>query len=229
MLLVCFVAGCATEREAPVPAEQPSQPADFPAAFYQEPARAAAVHRINSEASQVVMRVYRGGSLARFGHDHVIASRDVHGYVYWPNDLREARGDLYVPIATFSIDEPALRARAGLETQPSQSDIEGTRRNMRAALEAQAHPFVTLHVIATAGEGRQYEVQAAVTLHGVTRQVPVTAEWDNSNGPTFYLTGRFSVNQTDFGIKPFSFMGGALQVQDKVDIEFDLSLSPIQR
>lgn len=231
LLLIGLFAGCATEREATAPTERPEQPANFPATLYLEAsARGEPVYRIHSQNSQIVMRVYRGGSLARLGHDHVIASREVHGYALRPKDAREARADVYVAADTFVVDEPALRARAGLDTQPSQSDIEGTRRNMRKALEADAYPFITLHATQTAEEsGRVVVLQADVTLHGVTRRLSIPAEFENSNGPTLYVTGRFSVNQTDFGLKPFSFLGGALQVQDRVDIEFDLSLSPLSR
>lgn len=229
VLLVCLLAGCATEREAAAPTERPAQPPNFPATFYLEAnARGEPVYRVNSENSQIVMRVYRGGSLARFGHDHVIASRDVRGYVFRANDLREARGDVYVAVDAFTVDEPALRARAGLDTQPSQSDIEGTRRNMLKALEADTYPFITVHLVSV-GEERRMMLQADVTLHGVTRTLPVSAELETANAPAFYVRGRFSVNQTDFGIKPFSFMGGALQVQDKVDVEFELTLAPLQR
>lgn len=230
VLCVCLLAGCATERAATVTTERPAQPPNFPAAFYLEAnARGEAVYRINSESSLIIMRVYRGGSLARFGHDHVIASREVHGYAVKPKDPREVRADVYVAVDPFTVDEPALRARAGLDTQPSQSDIEGTRRNMRKALESDAYPFITVHVVPTEEEPGRVVLQADTTLHGVTRRLSVPAEWESANARTFYIKGRFSVNQTDFGITPFSFLGGALQVQDKVDIEFDLSLSPLPR
>jgi hypothetical protein len=35
--------------------------------------------------------------------------------------------------------------------------------------------------------------------------------------------GALSIRQTDFGIKPFSAMGGALYVLDPIMIEFELS------
>jgi hypothetical protein len=230
-LLVCLLAACATAPEVTAPTESPAQPPNFPAAFYIDAAaRGEPVYRVNSEGSQVVVRVYRAGSLARFGHDHVIAGRDVRGYALWPKDFRKARADVYVAVDTFSVDEPALRARAGLETQPSQSDIEGTRRNMRKVLDAETYPFVVLHLVPAAAEQPPPLVLLAdVTLHGATRRVSIPADIEISNGPTLYVRGRFSVNQTDFGIKPYSLMGGALQVQDKVDIEFDLTLSPLPR
>jgi len=34
--------------------------------------------------------------------------------------------------------------------------------------------------------------------------------------------GRFSLRQTEFGITPYSLLGGALQVQDRIDLEFEV-------
>jgi hypothetical protein len=36
------------------------------------------------------------------------------------------------------------------------------------------------------------------------------------------VRGRFALNQTNFGMTPFSLLGGALAVQDQVDIAFEL-------
>lgn len=200
-------------------------PAGFPPGDY---ARAAArgerVYRLDPAQSTVVMRVYRAGALARFGHDHVVASRDVHGYVLLANDAGERRADLYAPLASLSVDEPALRAQAGFDTQPSQRDIEGTRRNMLAkVLEVGRFPFVSLHVDRVTGDPPMLEADAAVTLHGETRTQRMALQLDAASAETIYARGHFSIKQTDFGIVPYSLFGGALSVGDRVDIEFDLT------
>ena len=57
------------------------------------------------------------------------------------------RADLYVPLDTLVVDEPALRAEAGFDTQPSAADIAGTRRNMlEKVLEADRYPFALIAV-----------------------------------------------------------------------------------
>jgi polyisoprenoid-binding protein YceI len=87
-----------------------------------------------------------------------------------------------------------------------------------------------LHIVPTAAEQpSRLLLRADVTLHDVTRTLSVPAEVETTNAAVFYIKGRFSLKQTDFGIEPFSFMGGALQVQDKVDIDFELMLVPLQR
>ena len=102
-------------------------PPDFPHAYYRQlQAQGKPVFRVDAARSQVVIEVRRGGSLARLGHDHVVASHDVAGNIA-PD---EGRADFYVRLDALTVDEPDLRASAGFDTQPDADDIAGTRRNM---------------------------------------------------------------------------------------------------
>lgn len=221
--LLVVLAGCAAPPTAPV-AEQPTVPAGFPTEFYtQALAQGEAVYRLEPERSEIVVRVYRGGSLGRFGHDHVVASRDVRGFVLLARRGVDARADLYLPLDSLNVDEPARRAKAGFDTQPTQSDIDGTRRNMMdKVLEAQRYPFVTLHLTPAQGEPPQMKLNAALTMHGTTRTFPVEVEIDTASAGTLEARGRFTINQTDFGMTPYALFGGALRVEDKLDVDFDL-------
>src|SRR5437763_8154402 len=140
-LLSALLGGCAPLLRGPAPA---APPADFPDGYYREAlAQGKPVFRVDPAESLVVIEVRRSGSLARLGHDHVVASREVVGYVA-PD---EGRADLYVALARMQVDEAALRAEAGFDTQPTESDIEGTRANMLAkVLEADKFPFALISV-----------------------------------------------------------------------------------
>ena len=208
-----LLTACAPQPPAGPPAK--AGPAEFPEAYYLQAAAAGKpVFRIDPARSLVVVEVRRGGSLAKFGHDHVVASHDVTGFVA----AAEGRSDLHVALDRLVVDEPALRAEAGFDTQPSESDIAGTRRNMlERVLDTAQYPFATVRVSRAGGDARMLEV--AVTLHGVTKAVQVPAQIESA-GEELGVSGRLSLNQTDFGITPFSILGGAIQVQDRVDLRF---------
>lgn len=217
-LFCTALASCAPTVEHPLPPAPPA-PADFPTVAY---ARAAArgepVYRIDSARSLAVVRVYRAGPLARLGHDHVVASRAIHGYAA----LAPAapRADLYVPLARLTVDEPALRAAAGFGTQPSPRDIEGTRTNMlEKVLEVERFPFAVLRV-----ERRPDSpaLDVSATIHGVTRRISIPVETGLPSRSLLYVRGEFSLKQTEFGIEPFSALGGALRVADRVDVMFEV-------
>src|SRR5213596_898768 len=142
-LLSPLLAGCAPLLREPAPAPA-GPPADFPEGYYREAlGRGKPVFRVDSRESLVVIEVRRSGSLARLGHDHVVASHEIGGYVA-PD---EGRADLYVSLARLAVDEAALRTEAGFDTQPGESDIEGTRANMlEKVLEAEKFPFALIGV-----------------------------------------------------------------------------------
>src|SRR5438094_5002624 len=204
-----MLAGCAPLLREPVPAPA-APPADFPEGYYREAlGRGKSVFRVAPRESLVVIEVRRAGSLARLGHDHVVASHEVGGYVA-PD---EGRADLYVALARLAVDEEALRAGAGFDTQPTESDIEGTRANMLGkVLEAEKFPFALIRVSGADASQRDVTLSVAITLHGSTRTLQAPARID-ANAGEISVTGRFSFDQTDFGITPYSLLGGAIAVK----------------
>ncbi|WP_338763844.1 YceI family protein [Massilia sp. METH4] len=168
----------------------------------------------------IAITVRRGGALARLGHDHVVAVRRIDGRV----DPAAGLAVLRFRLDEMTVDETALRREAGLTTQPTPDAIAGTRVNMLAkVLDAEKYPLVEVRARRTGEPG---QLQADITLHGVTRSYSVPTVLDTSaQGVT--ARGTLVLKQTDFGITPFSVMGGALAVQDALEIRFILPARPI--
>src|SRR5713226_1023381 len=211
-MLALMLAGCAPPVREPAPAPA-APPAEFPEGDYLEAAaRGRPVFRVDSRESLVVIEVRRAGSLARLGHDHVVASHEVGGYIA-PD---EGRADLYVELGRMAVDEAALRAEAGFDTQPSESDVEGTRANMLVrVLEADKFPFALIRVSGADASRPEAAMSVAITLHGVTRALQVPARID-ADADLIDVSGRLSFDQTDFGITPYSVLGGAIAVRNGV-------------
>jgi YceI-like domain len=217
-VLVALLAACASQVAPPPQAGKP-EPAGFPAAHYRQLlAQGKPVFRVDPARSLLLVVVRRGGALAQFGHDHVVASHDVAGYIA-PDD---GRADLYVPLDAMAVDEPALRAGAGFDTQPSAADIAGTRRNMLdKVLETSRHPYALIAVSDNGAGAAAHQPTVALTLHGVTRRVEAASHLERSAGE-ITVTGALAIDQSRFGIEPFSILGGAISVQDRVNITFRL-------
>src|SRR6266705_7198363 len=215
-LLSTILAGCAPLLREPAPAPA-VPPADFPEDYYRDAAaQGKPVFRVDPRESLVVIEVRRAGSLARLGHDHVVASHEVGGYVA-PD---EGRADLYVALERMAVDEAALRAEAGFDTQPTESDTEGTRANMLVrVLEADKFPFALIRVSGVDASRPEAAMSVAITLHGVTRTLQAPARID-ADADLIEVSGRLSFDQTDFGITPYSVLGGAIAVRNGVDLRF---------
>jgi hypothetical protein len=214
LAMTALLAACAPQPTAPERQIPGAAPSEFPQSFYdQAAARGEPVYRVDPRQSVVTIVVRRGGSLARLGHDHVVAAHNVAGYVA----PQTGRADLYVALDGLAVDEPDLRKEAGFDTQPTESDIAGTRANMLdKVLETQKFPYALINIGLSRGQ-----LAVTITLHGTTRtlQVPATLAVSDAR---VGATGRLAINQTDFGITPFSILGGAVAVQDRLELSFDV-------
>lgn len=212
-----LISACALPPPVPGPPAT-AVPPEFPAAFYRDAAaKGARVFAIDPADSLLVIEVRRGGSLARLGHDHVVASHDLQGFVA-PGI---GRADLYVSLNRLVVDEQPLRSEAGFDTEPSAEDVEGTRRNMLKALDAEQHPFALVSVEGAKDALGTAKMRVTLMLRGFARSVEVPMRIEVVNG-TVSVVGRLTLKQTEFGITPLSVLGGAIQVQDPVNLRFSV-------
>jgi hypothetical protein len=77
-------------------------------------------------------------------------------------------------------------------------------------------------------------LQAGLTiyLHGKVLDLPIVIQLQELDKSRILAQGEFSFLQSDFGIEPFSVLGGGLQVQDRVQVFFHVEAQkpgPAQR
>jgi hypothetical protein len=217
LLALLLLAACAQQGPPPAPPAPPAPPVsgETGEAWYRQAARSGQpVWQVDTAQSLITITVRRGGALARLGHDHVVASRSVTGLVA----PEAGRADFQFRLDQLTVDEAALRSAAGLDTFTSAEAIEGTRENMlKRVLEAERFPVVRLHAQRVAG--KEGVLRLTVQLHGVARtmDVPVTLEQTRTS---VTASGQLHLLQTEFGITPMSVMGGAMVVQDPMELQF---------
>jgi hypothetical protein len=68
-------------------------------------------------------------------------------------------------------------------------------------------------------EREPQRLRVTITLHGTTRSVDTEATVEKT-GEEVSVTGAFAIDQSRFGIAPFSILGGAIAIQDRVNINF---------
>jgi len=222
LILVCVgaLAGCGPRR-AETPASPPIADAGAEAAI---PANAVE-YAIDGDRSIVTLRIYRAGRLAKLGHNHVITSARESGRA-WSNGLLDGSGfEVGVAVQDLVVDDPAARATAGPEFagELPEAAREGTRKNMLRAevLDGERYPDIVVRADALGGTWEQPTVAAQVTLKGRTRtaEFPLAIE---RAAHSITARGSFQILQSEFGITPFSVGGGAIQVADAVEVEFEI-------
>jgi polyisoprenoid-binding protein YceI len=177
--------------------------------------------------------VYRGGALASAGHNHVIASRDLSGAIFIPAEILQSSFEIHIPVATFTVDEAALRAEQSAADFPpdvSEGAKEGTRRNMlgEALLDAEHNPEIELRSLQLEPAGSAATDSTTVLAHvqstvrGQLRSFTVPVRYRLAGDGSLDASGEFPLRQSELGLTPFSAMLGALQVQDEMRVSFHI-------
>ena len=183
-----------------------------------------------SEESDVRIFVYREGRLAdRIGHNHVISSPDIRGSMMVTRDLVGSTVDVLIPVATLVVDDPEQRKEAGegFQTVIPEKDIKATRQRMLSSqvLDAGPYPLVKIKATVTGGSPPELQADVAMTVHGQVRNFLTLVRFERQEALAT-ATGSFTLLQSDFGIEPFSMLGGALAVRDEVGIQYRIVAKP---
>jgi hypothetical protein len=224
LVLCCALAGCQTAtRTADV------APVQIPVVD-----RSGAViercYQLLPDASEVRILAYRDGPLARLGHNHVLVGRGLAGGLAVTRPSEASTFRLRLAVDSLSVDPPAARAEEGQDftSEVSEQARAGTRENLLGAkvLDAAQFPFVEVALLAMAGPFWAPDLLVRVRIRDQVHDVPVAVGvWEDED--RLLARGSFSVRQSDFGMTPFSVLGGGLRVRDDLKIRMQLSFGRV--
>ena len=181
---------------------------------------------LDPASSLVRIYAFRAGTAGKLGHNHVLSAPRFTGFFYLPpSGSADARFDLEFRLDELEFDKPEYRASLGsaFASTLSPGMTASTREHMLgdANFQAAQYPLVRIHALQIIGESPKFATQVRIELHGQTREmwVPITVE-----GLPDHLSaaGSLVLLQSDFGVKPYSALGGILAVQDEIVIDFKL-------
>jgi hypothetical protein len=167
-------------------------------------------YRLGPSDGTLSVRTARKGAVAKAGHDLRLE------VTAWEATL-EVGAETRVELIA---DATSLRVREG--TGGVKALDEGDMADIEATIDDEVlrrEPIVFRSTRAEAAEGG-LTVEGELTLRGTTRPIAFAVE---EAGGT--LTAAALVKQTDFGIKPYSALFGALKVADEVKLELEARLS----
>jgi polyisoprenoid-binding protein YceI len=163
-------------------------------------------------SSRLVVKTGKAGLFGFAGHTHVIRARTVSGRLVYHPGQPTSYLRLQVPTESLEVLTPPDTAEIRQVTEAMREDV----------LRVDKYPRMSFAADSLRAASGKMELQLSVTMKGVTRQVPVTADV-TIHSDSVRATGSFSANQTDFGIKPYSGgPAGTVKVADKVTFCFDL-------
>jgi hypothetical protein len=165
---------------------------------------------LGPQHGNLTLHTGRSGAAAKVGHDLTL------GIQRWSIEVDPAAR------LTMSADLDSLtviKGDGGLKPL-SDKDKVTILGHAKDTLKATSHPAVLVTIDGpTDASGT---ADAAVTIAGQTRSVPVSIEISDSDPARITVTA--ALLQTAFGIKPYSGLLGALKVADEVTIRLDVSV-----
>ncbi|HET9254088.1 MAG TPA: YceI family protein [Pseudonocardiaceae bacterium] len=102
----------------------------------------------------------------------------------------------------------------------SDSNRKEIEKNAVKTLEAQKFQKIEFRSVSVKRDGDRARIEGDLTLHGVTNEITVNAENDGKN-----WNAKITLDQRDYGIKPFSAMLGALKIKPNVEINISVPSS----
>jgi hypothetical protein len=156
------------------------------------------------------VRTARKGAAAKAGHDLVIEVTS------WSATLELADDPARSSLA-LDADAGSLRVREGTGGVMELGDDDRREIEQNIDDEVLGHHPVEFRSTAVEGDGARLRVRGDLTL--AQRSNPV--EFELSLGPDGAISGSATLTQSDWGIKPYTALFGALKVADEVKVEVE--------
>jgi hypothetical protein len=166
------------------------------------------IYTLGPDDGTLSVRTGRRGTVAKAGHDLLIHA------TAWLTTLDLDAGSL-----ALDADSTSLRVREGTGGMMALDD--GDLANIETTIndEVLLRRDIRFRSTSLKEDGEALHVAGDLTLFGSTR--PIAFDLALSDGR---VTGTAVVKQTDFGMKPYTALFGALKVADDVRVEIDAAL-----
>ena len=174
---------------------------------------------IGPSTGALTLHTRRSGLGALAGHDLEIEATRWHGTVHVdPDDIESSTVEVTIDAASFEVREGTGSPVPLLAV--NKTEIIRTVSRLLQTNKHREMRFVSTTVAATVAG---YVVTGELTIAGKTREVELTVALDDTIGSSSG-TITTTVLHSDFGIKPYSAMLGALRVSDAVEVRAEVRL-----
>jgi hypothetical protein len=170
-------------------------------------------HNAGPATGKLQVRTYREGMAQKVGHDLVI---DVGRW----QAVVQAAEDGAISSISLEADSRSLDVQEGLGGVKPLSDKDRTEIRKNIDEKVLRGEPVTFRSTAVETAGEKLMVSGELSLVGTSRAASFELEV-TGNG---HVTGTLPVTQSEWGIKPYRGLMGALKVRDTVEIVVDVHL-----
>lgn len=166
-------------------------------------------HRLGPDNATLAVRTKRAGAAAKAGHDLLLHVTDWEATIAAGEDRADTTIELRADAASLRV----IEGTGGIQ-ELTDEDIAGIHQTIDdEVLRRERIEFRSTRVRA-AGDGDRLAVEGELTIVG--RSNPVAFELEVADGGELRATA--VITQTEWGMKPYSALFGALKVHDEVEV-----------
>ena len=171
-------------------------------------------HRVGPDDGSLQVHTFREGMAQKVGHDLIIAVER------WEATVDVGQEGTLSSVA-LDVDGESLRVKEGRHgLKPlSEKDLRDIHESIDDKI-LRKQPVTFRSSSVSQGDGR-LTVAGELTIAGTARPGEFGLALEDGNR----ITGTLKVTQSDWGIKPYKGLMGALKVRDDVDIVIDVALA----
>jgi polyisoprenoid-binding protein YceI len=172
-------------------------------------------YELGPQDGKLLVRTGKGGAASKAGHNLLIEVERWGATAQFADDLSQSVLELTADSTSFSVKEGTggVKAlddddRTGIAQTINQEVLKGTPISFRST------------AVRPDGDDRLHVTGDLELVNGVNL---IAFDLTVSDGR---VTGRATVTQTEWGMKPYSALFGTLKVNDEVGVEIDAKLRP---
>lgn len=168
---------------------------------------------LDASCGELLIRTGVAGPAAKTGHRLTIAMRTWQASVSW-RGKEPASAEMTVTVDSLEV----LKGEGGVTPLGGPEKIIA-RSNALKSLDAKKFPQIRFTATDITKVADGYRLSGTVEIHGTSRPQVVDLRVEDS-GQQWTMSAKADVTQSDFGVKPYSLLLGAVKVADQVAIEF---------
>ncbi len=172
------------------------------------------MHKLGPGDSTLKVNTYREGVAAKVGHDLVLAVKS------WDATV-EVGPDNALTSVTLNADPGSLEVESGEGGAKPLTDKDRADIKKSISDKVLGSDPITFQSSAASIDGSgKLHAEGELSIAGKSRP----GSFDLTAGQDGAVSGTIQLTQSDYGIKPYKAMMGALKVRDSVDIVLDAKL-----
>jgi YceI-like domain len=174
-------------------------------------------HKLGAGNASLRIETKRGGAAAKAGHDLVIEVSSWRGALKLSEDPDRSSLALSADSGSMAV----IEGTGGVMALTEEDKVE-----IKKTIEGEVLPpgqveFKSTRVTSM-DDGERLTVTGDLSMNGNSHPI----EFDLKVSPDGEVSGRATVKQSDWGIKPYSGLFGTLKVKDEIEVVAEASLPP---